>query len=352
MRLTFALLVASLACLPCCTTQVEDPFAFLDAGGSPADPDAGSPPQDTASATDAAAIDTSLDTSSTDTAPPDAAPDVPPIDPDWVRVRVGTFNVLRLFDDVCDSGRCDDNDFEAVFSEAGLGYRVFQIAEGVRQMDVDVLLLQEIENQRALNRLLQELGDAWRGSFLGEIGGDATLDVAVVSRFPLVATEGYRDEIAVVRPDNSITTFAREFLQAELEVEGRRVIVFTSHFKSKNNDDAGRRLGEAQSAREIVVRVARENPGALVVFGGDINDTPGSAPLDALEAEGALVRVEPEGDPGTLRFGGQLYALDHLYIAADAAGVVVPGETRVVRDASGALGGSDHAAVRAEFAIP
>lgn len=345
-----------------CSDEASNPFGFLDSDTGVADAgadlsesdaagelDATSDPPDDAPGDDASTADASSDGGPDDI---EAAPDVDPIDPEWARVRVGTFNVARLFDDVCDSGRCDDNDFEFVYSEPALDYRVFQIGEGIRAMDVEIVLLQEVENQRALNRLLEELGDAWIGSHLGEIGGSATLDVAIVATHRIQSVETYRDEIAVVRPDNSITTFSREFLQATLNVEGRTVIVFTSHFKSKNNDDPGRRLGEAQSAREIVVRAARENPSALVVFGGDINDTPGSAPLAALEDAGSLVRAIPEGNAGTIVFRGESQAIDHLYLANDAAGVVVPGETRVVRDASGALGGSDHAAVRAEFALP
>jgi endonuclease/exonuclease/phosphatase family metal-dependent hydrolase len=122
------------------------------------------------------------------------------------------------------------------------------------------------------------------------------------------------------------------------------------------NDDAGRRYAEAEASRDILSAVAAERPGALVVLGGDLNDVPGSPPLDALELGGALQRVSsdrPLEELGTVWFQGASLAIDHLYRARDASGQSVPGSFQVVRDAPGSgLGGSDHAAVRADFELP
>jgi uncharacterized protein len=92
------------------------------------------------------------------------------------------------------------------------------------------------------------------------------------------------------------------------------------------------------------------------VLGGDLNDVPGSPPLEALELGGALHRVSsehPEEAIGTIWFQGVSLAIDHLYQARDASGAYVPDSFRVVRDPSGnGLAGSDHAAVRADFELP
>jgi endonuclease/exonuclease/phosphatase family metal-dependent hydrolase len=299
-------------------------------------------------ATDVVAADTSID----------AVTDVSADAIDGIIVRLGTFNLKRLFDTVCDSGACGPNDFESAPAESQLRFRAGQIAQGVAQMDVDIVAIQEIESDAALQVLLEEvaavLGDEWQHGAIGELGFDGSLDTAVISRFPITEVTLHRDTIAVFRPDNSRTSFARELLQVEVSHEGRRVVLFSAHFKSKSNDDAGRRYGEAVSSRVIIEAFAEANPDALVVLGGDLNDTPGSDPLNALEEDGGLFRVTSVlGDEaGTIRYAGTSQAIDHLYLATNASGVLLEQSVQIVRDASGSLGGSDHAAVRATFVMP
>ena len=308
-----------------------------------------------------------------DTTPADTADDVAPSDghggidtpatvgdfidvapPGATVVGIATFNVARLFDTVCDTGSCGEDDFEYQPAPAQFDYRLFQIAQGIEMLDVDIVLLQEVEKQVCIDALAAELGDGWNWSEIGETGFNASLDVAVISRFPIAEAIGYRDVVGVQRPDGSSTTFAREFLEVRLDVEGHDVLVFSSHFKSKSNDDAGRRFGEAAAARDIVLSRAAANPNALVVLGGDLNDTPGSDPIVELERLGGLRRAgEVLGDrDGTITYAGERQAIDHLYLATDGVGSILSPEVRVVRDASGNLGGSDHAALRASFVIP
>jgi endonuclease/exonuclease/phosphatase family metal-dependent hydrolase len=188
---------------------------------------------------------------------------------------------------------------------------------------------------------------------LGETDTPASVDVGVLSAWPILDVRGHRDQV-LRRPDGSTTTFSRELLEVHLDVEGTRVIVFAAHFKSKSNDDPGRRLAEARAAHGIVTAVAAAHPRALVVLGGDLNDEPGSPPLAALEQDGALLRVasdRPDGVVWTYSYGGDLQAIDHLLLARNAGGVYLPGSFQAVRDSSRGLGGSDHAAVVADFIL-
>ncbi len=277
--------------------------------------------------------------------------DVPPgTQPDVV---VATFNVERLFDAVCQSNNCDGG-FESEPSEAQVRYKISIIADGIEQTGAHVALLQEVENLDVLQDLAEELGPAWNVTLIGETGGTGSLDVAVLARdTTLLASENHRGE-AIFRPDGSRTSFAREFMEVHLDYGGNRLIVFNAHFKSKSNDDPGRREAEAIAARRIVVEVIAEEPDAMIVLGGDLNDTPGSAPIIGIEADGDLVRVAgvlPAGDDWTHEFRDERNAIDHLYLATDAAGAITPDSVRVVRDASGGLGGSDHAALRGGFSF-
>jgi uncharacterized protein len=351
-----ASLLALLVLLLAGCSDPESPFAFLDAptadaqGAADAAIDAQPQPEpDASSATDAEADASADDVRQfPDGLYVDAVPD------DALAVGVGTLNLARFFDTTCDSGRCEDGDFEYQPSPAEFDYRIFQLRQGIELMDVDVLLVQEVETEAALEALRAALGEEWVTAEIGETNFAASLDVGVLAKFPATRTVGYRDRVEVQRPDGSTTTFAREFLEVVLDVEGRELIVFTSHFKSKNNDDPGRRFGEAASARDIVLSRALESPTAVLVFGGDLNDTPGSAPINEMERLGGLERTTQiiDGNDGTIVYRGEAQAIDHLYLATDGAGSVVGDSVRVVRDASNALGGGDHAGLRATVVLP
>lgn len=268
-------------------------------------------------------------------------------------VRVATFNVHRLFDTVCDSGRCAPGDFEALPSTTAFVQQVERLAQAITALDADILLLQEIETRAGLDALQQRLAPRYPVAVLGEIGTPGSVDVGVLAAGRLVETRTHRDR-AITRPDGSSTRFSREFLEVHVERAGQRVVVFAAHFRSMVDDDPGRRVAEGIAARAIVRATATELPGALVVLGGDLNDVPGSATITALEEGGDLHRVASElapQDAVTYRYFGTGLALDHLYIATRAGGRYRPGTVRVVRDGASGHGGSDHAALRADFEL-
>jgi uncharacterized protein len=267
-------------------------------------------------------------------------------------VRIAAFNVHRFFDTVCDTGNCGGSAYEELPSARAFEARAEQLAQGLRAMKAGVVLLSEVETQPCLDALQARVPE-FSSAVLGEIGTLASVDVAVLARYPIREVRRYRSQRVLSRPDGSTTLFSREFLEVRLDVQGAELIVFATHFRSKVDDDPGRRYAEAQAARDILTAVAAERPGALVVLGGDLNDVPGSPPLEALEAGGALQRVSrelPLEELGTVWFQGAPQAIDHLYRARDASGQDVPGTFRVVRDSPGSgLAGSDHAAIQADF---
>ncbi len=271
-----------------------------------------------------------------------------PVD-DGLTVRVVTWNVWRLFDSTCDSGRCEDWEFEAVPSASEVDHRLDELAAIIRGMGADVVLLQEIETDGLLARLGGRLSDLLPHRGFGETGGDASVDVGVLSAHPIVETVGHADE--PLRRDNGDRTwFSRELLEARIDVDGHQLAAFTAHFRSKVDDDPERRRLEAEATAAALRDSAASLPEALVVLGGDLNDTPGSPPLDALERIGGLQRVAAElknNADATYVFQGQRLALDHIYVAPTPGARYVPGSARVIRD----TGASDHAAVSADFAF-
>jgi predicted extracellular nuclease len=265
-------------------------------------------------------------------------------------VRIAAFNVHRLFDTVCDSGACGGSNYEALPSPQEFSAKAQQLATAIASLNAGVVLVEEVETQASLEALRSRL-PGLPHVVLGETGTPASVDVGVLSAWPITRWRGHRDQV-LRRPDGSATTFSRELLEVHLDVAGTEVVVFAAHFRSKVNDDPGRRLAEAQAAHALVTAVAAEHPRALVVLGGDLNDVPGSPPLNALEEGGSLLRVardRPVADTWTYAYYGDLQAIDHLFLARNESGGYVPASFRTVRDASRGLGGSDHAAVIADF---
>lgn len=266
------------------------------------------------------------------------------------KLRIAAFNVHRFFDTICHSGACGGSNFEELPSPEAFDAQAGQLAAAIGALGADVVLLSELETQASLDALKARLPQ-YPAAVLGETGSPASVDVAVLSAFPITQVLGHRDR-TLFRPDGSTTRFSRELLEVHLDARGAEVIVFSAHFRSKVADDPGRRFAEADAARDIVSTVAREAPGALVVLGGDLNDVPGSEPLKALELDGALLRVSsdrPDSETWTYSYFGDRQAIDHLYLARDS-GAYVPGSFRAARGgSSGGYGGSDHAAVYADF---
>lgn len=260
-------------------------------------------------------------------------------------VRVATFNVHRLFDAVCDSGNCGPGAFEETVTPSELAARVAELASSIAKIDADVLALQEIENAAVFEALRARLS-GYVMAELGETGAPASMDVAILARGAASEMRRHRDE-PLTRPDGSTTTFSRELLEARLTIGERSVFAFAAHFRSKVDDDPGRRIAEANKTREIMMAAAAEDPTALVVLAGDLNDEPGSDAIRGLEGDGALVRVAQDLPPeaqATFVRDGLAIALDHVFVTKANASRYVPRSAAAI----GGLG-SDHSALRADF---
>lgn len=269
------------------------------------------------------------------------------------RVRVATFNVRRFFDTVCESGACNEDDYEEQASPAYFDARAAQLADAITMLDADVISLQEVETKACLDAVLARLPGVY--GVIGEINTAASVDVAVLSKTPLDKVTGHRDLNPLNLPDGRVVLFSRELLEVQVRAtDGTKIVMFAAHFKSKSADDPARRLAEAQVSSRIINTVAAAEPDALVVLAGDLNDTPESPPIEALTVDGGLVRVADdlqESLQATYRYAGRAQAIDHLLIAPSSAVWRVPRSSRVWRDGTG-WGGSDHAALTSEFLFP
>lgn len=291
-----------------------------------------------------------------DTGDPDGDTGEPECEPKISGVKIATYNTHLFFDTVCDTGNCNPSDFEEELSTSEYSARVAWLAEAVEKIDADIVLLQEVEKESCLADLFDATGgdfDAW---YLGEKGYAASVDTGVLTKGEITYRNKHVEQIDCPECDGGKTTFSRAFLEIHVKLGCREIIVFSAHFKSKNDDDSNRRLAEARAAAEIMERVARDNPQALVVLGGDLNDTPGSEPIEILESSGSLLRVAsdlPVIDQATYNYHGEAIAIDHIFQAVNASGHYVPKSAEVIKNSPSyyALDPSDHAALRATFSF-
>ena len=283
-----------------------------------------------------------------DSAPNDV--DLPPA----TDIKIATFNVSRFFDTSCDTGECWHGAYEDYPTPSEFNARSSQLVEAIQALDADVVVLQEVENEGCLDVLMKSLGDTYTAKVMGETGAPASLDVVTLARGDVLDIRLHRN-YSIPHPDGGWTKFSREFLEVHLEWKGWRVIVFNAHFKSKTNDDPGRRLAEAMKAREIIEARVEEFPFALLVLAGDINDVPKSPPLKELERENLMLRVAkeiPSGGDWTYNYFGNFRAIDHILLVNDGWGTFKSGTAKVHRDTNGTgWGGSDHCAVTASFSL-
>jgi endonuclease/exonuclease/phosphatase family metal-dependent hydrolase len=264
-----------------------------------------------------------------------------------------TFNTARFFDTVCDSGNCVGSAFEDQLSPSGFAQKAATLRDGILGLQADVVMLQEVESQACLDALVTLLEDVYPVAILGEYGTPASLDVAILAKGRLLEVQHHLN-IPLRRPDGTSTRFSRDLLEVHLDFGGQRVVGFAAHFRSQFNDDPGRRLAEAQMAHTIITARTTTFPDAVVVLGGDLNDTPGSPPINALDANGTLQRVAADrgAAAGTYVYNGSLQAIDHIYLGRDSAGSYIPGSAQVVGDPASGYSSSDHAALRAQVSLP
>jgi len=278
--------------------------------------------------------------------------DLPSTDQDVAQgkpFRVATFNTFLFFDTVCHTNNCGPNGFEKVKSEAEFDFKAGQIAAAIEEMQVDAVVLQEVENQNCLDKLQSKFTTPFDVAIIGETGAAASLDVVVLTRGNLLETRKHRQN-PITRPDNTTTSFTREFLEVHVDVDGQRVVLFSAHFRSQRDDDEGRRIAEAQAARTIVKSTAGEFPEALVVWGGDLNDTPDSDALAPVMDDSDLLLLT---EPGfwSYRFNDQRSHIDHLVLGLNRAGMWQEGSLERFTDGGSGFGGSDHAGIAATFLL-
>jgi endonuclease/exonuclease/phosphatase family metal-dependent hydrolase len=235
-------------------------------------------------------------------------------------VRLAAFNVENLFDGVDDpklSG--DDDDLPMQTDET----RLKNLAAIIRQLDADVLALEEVESEACLKWFrdthLKDMGYEHLAS--REVGYYRGVEQSVLSRFPIERVETFVDlrladsasripadpaaqkKGGWAKPDKlEKPGFQRSPLQADIRLpDGSLLHLFVVHFKAGGKKYAHQRELESLAVVGLVDAIRAKDADAQIAVVGDFNASPNdkTARLMREKELGGLVsayEARPEAD--------------------------------------------------------
>lgn len=179
-----------------------------------------------------------------------------------------------------------------------------KVGEFIRQMNPDVIALQEMGAVSALQELRAGLKNAGTDFPHWEhvTGHDTNIHLAVLSKFPIVARRPHTNAGFVL--DGRRFQVSRGFAEVEIQpAPGYAFTLITAHLKSKRPvpeaDQADLREREAALLREIIDARLKARPEINLIVAGDFNDLRDSKPVRTIIGRGktALVDTRP-AEPG------------------------------------------------------
>jgi endonuclease/exonuclease/phosphatase family metal-dependent hydrolase len=270
------------------------------------------------------------------------------------------------------NGRADWTGWvELVRDDVGWG-ATENTARVIDAVQPDILLAVEVENRITLQRfnddVLAPFGWSYPYNLLVDGNDDRGIDVGLFSRHPIVSVRSH-----IKDTDAHGVIFSRDCAEFEIALpSGQSLWLLGNHFKSKGYGSpaasTAKRLRQADQTRKIYLAARQRSP--YVVVAGDLNDTPASAPLQALtnntdmQGHEAMSHASYQGKPGTYATGNSLnQKIDYVFFSPELwAGVQAVGvERRGVwapnthenfpEVTSSVTQASDHAALWVDLAI-
>jgi endonuclease/exonuclease/phosphatase family metal-dependent hydrolase len=267
---------------------------------------------------------------------------------------IAAYNILNLFDDHDDPYRSDEITLTKPREQ------LERLAESIRQLNADVIAVEEVENrdylQRFVDVFLPEMG--YRHVVLFEGNDNRGIDVGLISRIPVGPVESNR-HVTFPGLDGSPRRFNRDVLEVTLLPEGAPPIeVWVVHLKSNaggREEAEPIRIPEAQQVRRMLDEDLAANPDARIIITGDFNDTWDSNTMKTIvgPSECAMWSAGSEStDPALVTYneGEFRSVIDFMLCSPAMARQFVKGSYRNPQG-SVASTGSDHNPISATFRV-
>ena len=196
---------------------------------------------------------------------------------------VATWNLQNLFDAKSDGNEYEEYDSSSGWSQSMYESRLTNVRKVLDSLPGSgdyILILNEVEGLDVVDDLiktndLMKLGLHW---FACTAEPDLPVQIAVVSSIPIADAHVH-----------SVGEDLRPILEVGFDTDGGRVFILACHFKSNVggvSETESQRLQAATVVSQIARNLEAENPGALVLVCGDLNEECWNGP--ALSADGPL----------------------------------------------------------------
>ncbi len=177
--------------------------------------------------------------------------------------KVANYNVENLFDLSRDGHEYKEYVPGGRFGWNERTYRakLNNLSRVIKDLNADIIALEEIENRRALRDLQKSLklkGVNYPYFAIAD-SKDTTVKTALLSKFPIVK----KREIRV-----GFSKGLRNILEAHIDVKGKRLIVFVNHWKSKGSPESSR----IKYAKALRKRLDELSPDTDFIVTGDFNE--------------------------------------------------------------------------------
>lgn len=172
-----------------------------------------------------------------------------------------------------------------------------RIRESIKALNADVLALQEVGGKAALAELRGALEKEGPIYPYWEIvaGPDPYLNVAILSRFPILARRPHPEESYLL--NGRRFKVSRGFAEVDIRVNDHYVFtLITAHLKSRRPvpqaDEGDLREQEALRLREIIDAHLAAKPDLNLVVAGDFNDVKSSSSTRAVIGQGRMGLID------------------------------------------------------------
>jgi hypothetical protein len=216
--------------------------------------------------------------------------------------------------------------------------RLIKLSECIKKIDGDVLILEEIENEKVLRDILNFLGADWNPRknyrfFCFAKSKNASIGVGIISRIKIDCVKIHGMD---VRTAGNSPRSLRPIVEATVWRNGRRLKIFANHWKSKSGGaeltEKWRNMEESILAEKISLSLNEKIP---VVAAGDFNRDildffdacSGKVFLRRMKCgkfsgEGIFVKSpwfsgENLVQPGSYFFRGEWSRIDNFFFAGD-----------------------------------
>jgi endonuclease/exonuclease/phosphatase family metal-dependent hydrolase len=176
-------------------------------------------------------------------------------------LKIASYNVENLFDLKYDGTEYSEYIPNTIWKWNATNYRkkLINLSKVIKDMDPDIIALQEIESDIALKDLqsmLTRQGLYFKYRAIAD-KKNTSVKVAILSRFPLQKREL---EISKSRA-------YRNILEAKVIIEGKALYIFSNHWKSKSGPESKR----IQYAKTLKKRLDQLPQGSEYILAGDFN---------------------------------------------------------------------------------